>query len=368
MFETEKDFFTWEKASLDTIDFKKIYVDITGDIVTGLLLSQIIYWHLPSKKNPEENKLRVVRDNKKWLVKKRSDWWEECRISEKQFDRSSKKLQEKNIIEVEIHKFNGTPTLYIHLKMDVFLNLINEQYNKSTEEDISDFTQRGKSKLPKGENESYPKGNINVPQTVTSLYTENTTKNTSEITNTSSYEEEKKESKAPIGSSFSPPGEKTKAKANKISFEEVKLDKTTIYNDIKSLYIKRWGKELPHNFSKFVDFIMNMKLSFRYKNINSIVERLFNDYEWDLITEAFTAINRKIKIKDISEYTYEYFDRKILFLSKPKVIDNYDYSTYICVCGESLTIVDESLDRCPECNTYIDYNNLFKFDPIAKAN
>ena len=37
------DFLAWEKASRDSIDFKKIYVDVAGDLIAGLLLSQIIY-------------------------------------------------------------------------------------------------------------------------------------------------------------------------------------------------------------------------------------------------------------------------------------------------------------------------------------
>jgi len=43
------EFLSWELTTRDTIDFKKIYVDIAGDLIAGLLLSQIIYWHLPSK-------------------------------------------------------------------------------------------------------------------------------------------------------------------------------------------------------------------------------------------------------------------------------------------------------------------------------
>ena len=35
----------------DTIDFKKCYVDLCDDLIGGLLLSQIVYWHLPSKES-----------------------------------------------------------------------------------------------------------------------------------------------------------------------------------------------------------------------------------------------------------------------------------------------------------------------------
>jgi hypothetical protein len=39
-----KEFIAHERASLDTIDFKRVYVDVTnGDLVAGLLLSQIVF-------------------------------------------------------------------------------------------------------------------------------------------------------------------------------------------------------------------------------------------------------------------------------------------------------------------------------------
>jgi len=47
-----EEFLAWERASRDTIDFKTAYVDVAGDLVSGLLLSQIIYWHLPGENSP----------------------------------------------------------------------------------------------------------------------------------------------------------------------------------------------------------------------------------------------------------------------------------------------------------------------------
>ena len=53
-------FLSWEAKSRDIIDFKKIYVDIADDLIAGLLLSQIIYWHLPNEHG--KTKLRVQKD------------------------------------------------------------------------------------------------------------------------------------------------------------------------------------------------------------------------------------------------------------------------------------------------------------------
>ena len=44
-------FLTWEKTTWDTVDFKRIYVDMAGDRVAGLMLSQLVYWCLLPNKN-----------------------------------------------------------------------------------------------------------------------------------------------------------------------------------------------------------------------------------------------------------------------------------------------------------------------------
>src|SRR5690349_7182646 len=102
---TWEEFLRWEAESRDTIDVKKIYADVAGDLVAGIMLSQIIYWHLPDKKG--QTKLRVIRDGEQWLAKGRSEWWEECRISERQADQAIRYLKEKQLVKVELHKFNG---------------------------------------------------------------------------------------------------------------------------------------------------------------------------------------------------------------------------------------------------------------------
>lgn len=119
------DFLTWEKTSRDTIDFKKIYVDITGDLIAGLLLSQIIYWHLPNKEG--KSKLRVFKKGKPCIAKSRFDWWEETRLNPTQVDKGLRVFREKGIARTEIYKFNGAPTTHIFLNEKKLLSLINKE-------------------------------------------------------------------------------------------------------------------------------------------------------------------------------------------------------------------------------------------------
>ena len=151
-----KSFLKWEQLSRDSIDVKRMYLDIAGDLVAGVLLSQIIYWYLPDKEG--RTKLRVRKDGRLWLAKGRNDWWDECRITAKQYDRAIGLLEEKGLVEKRLYKFNGAPTTHISLKTDALMSHI-------------------QSILPKGEIPFYPFGEIHFNLSGNSL-TENTAKNT----------------------------------------------------------------------------------------------------------------------------------------------------------------------------------------------
>lgn len=113
------EFLKWEGASRDTIDFKTIYVDMADDLVTGLLLSQIVYWYLPSKKG--QSKLRIFKDGYYWIAKARHEWWDEIRIKPRQIDRAIAILEERGIIVTHLYRFNNAPTTHIRIDKDGFL-------------------------------------------------------------------------------------------------------------------------------------------------------------------------------------------------------------------------------------------------------
>ncbi|MCL0068010.1 hypothetical protein M1N67_03710 [Peptococcaceae bacterium] len=183
---TFQDFLAWEKADKDVIKVKRLYIDITGDIIAGLLLSQIVYWHLPGKNN--FSKLRIKKQDQLWLAKGRNDWWEECRITARQFDRALKILINKGLVEKKIFKFNGTPTTHIRLIPEKLMEYVNsflgnrEQKQLTNEENKTDrqntenldstgFNEMVKSTSPTGKvynidyNIDYEKEKISVSQT-----------------------------------------------------------------------------------------------------------------------------------------------------------------------------------------------------------
>ncbi|MFU0783871.1 MAG: hypothetical protein ACFWT2_12415 [Thermoanaerobacterium thermosaccharolyticum] len=162
---TKEEFIQYEKDSKDSIDLKRIYIDIAGDIVTGVLLSQIIFYYLPDDKG--KTKLRVMHDNELWLAKTREEWWEECRISPKQFDRSIKILEDKQLVTTKTIKFNGSPVKHIRLNLDILTEQI-ELFDKMKNDkniNYKKWIKSNSSNLPNKENGFLPKGKIEIDQT-----------------------------------------------------------------------------------------------------------------------------------------------------------------------------------------------------------
>lgn len=117
------EFLHWENTTWDTIDFKKVYVDIAGSLVAGLMLSEIVYWHLPSKKGG--SKMRVSKDGHEWIACRRYEWWDRCRISPDEADAGLKELIKRGIVVKTRKRFNGLVTVHIRLVWEQFMTLLN---------------------------------------------------------------------------------------------------------------------------------------------------------------------------------------------------------------------------------------------------
>jgi len=132
--EVPQDFLLWEATSRDTIDFKRIYVDMTGDLIAGLMLSQIVFWYLPDKYG--QSKLRIERDGHRWLAKARYEWWDECRITLEQVKRATKLLVDMDLLITERFKFSGAPTTHMRINWTAFMKRWHEvmaSYQKAME-------------------------------------------------------------------------------------------------------------------------------------------------------------------------------------------------------------------------------------------
>jgi hypothetical protein len=138
------EFVKFEEFNRDTIRLNKIYVDINdGDLIAGLLLSQVVYWNLPSK---ETN----IKRSGEYLVKQRTDWINEIRITAKQYDRAAAVLKENGFIDWIIKTSNfyqGKTVPHIKLNADFLIEKVNEHIKSDLPKG-----ENGQSELPKGKN------------------------------------------------------------------------------------------------------------------------------------------------------------------------------------------------------------------------
>lgn len=95
---------------------------LDDDVMAALMLSQIVYWCLPSQKTGGP-KLQVrkwhpaVNHEVFWLAKSHQHWKEECGFSRKQTLRCLKVLKEFGLIETHVYRFNGSPVVHVRLLM-----------------------------------------------------------------------------------------------------------------------------------------------------------------------------------------------------------------------------------------------------------
>lgn len=236
---TAQEFLSWESASRDTIDVKKIYIDVVDDLVAGVLLSQIIYWFLPGENG--KSKLSQQYKDKLCLTKNRNDWWDECRITEKQYDRAIKILIQLELVVVKTSKWNGNPAHFIWL-------------------DTEKLWERVKTILTKGEYQDYPKVNNDIDQRgITYNNTETTkTETTTENINTFAPSYEKTHSSQPPKLSF--------------SFEK------GIFENIPELLKQKWHTAFPAVDIQFEFEKMSIWLLTHPKNKKSDYPRFINNW------------------------------------------------------------------------------------------
>ncbi|MBA4544612.1 hypothetical protein H1164_17430 [Thermoactinomyces daqus] len=109
------------------------YIDIADDLVAGTLLSQIIYWFTPDQNG--RRKVKVFKDGQYWIAKSQDDWFDEIRITAKQYRTAIKKLEDRNLIIKKIFKFDGSPTTHIRPNYPVLRQEI-EKWKKAVIQQI----------------------------------------------------------------------------------------------------------------------------------------------------------------------------------------------------------------------------------------
>lgn len=144
-------------------------VDLAGDLVAGVLLSQIAYW---AGWDRGDDRLTVERDGLRWLAKAYGAWWAECRVTEDQARRAIAALKAKGLVETGVWKFHGTPMVHIRLIEEVMEEALSTWDNPEST--------RARAQMDLGVGPDGP-GREPESSTTTETTTKTTTKTTSEI-------------------------------------------------------------------------------------------------------------------------------------------------------------------------------------------
>lgn len=141
----------------------RLLIDITLDIRSALLLSQLIYWS------------DRTTDGNGWIYKSHKDWQTELGLNRYFLDKARDRLIQLGLIEVKIKKANGSPTMHFRVKGDVLGKTLNSLL-RATEPD--------KTKC-----RNLANGNARVWQNKMSKFSKSLTETTTEITTQTDIED-----------------------------------------------------------------------------------------------------------------------------------------------------------------------------------
>jgi hypothetical protein len=141
----------------------RLLIDITLDIKSALLLSQLIYWS------------DRTADRSGWIYKSHKDWQTELGLNRYFLDKARDRLIQLGLIEVKIKKANGSPTMHFRVKGDVLGKTLNSLL-RATEPD--------KTKC-----RNLANGNARVWQNKMSKFSKSLTETTTEITTQTDIED-----------------------------------------------------------------------------------------------------------------------------------------------------------------------------------
>ena len=121
---TREQIISLEMSDRKYVRAKKIYIDMAGDLIAGIVLSEVVYWHTPGKGGKQ--RLRIIEgQTDRWLACRRQGWWDRARITARQFDRALDKLVKVGLIIRAHFDYKGQSTLHVRINWEVFEKLYN---------------------------------------------------------------------------------------------------------------------------------------------------------------------------------------------------------------------------------------------------
>jgi hypothetical protein len=101
----------WYPGRLDCIA-------LAGDVVTGTLLAQIVFWSLPDATGKPKGGILCREDGHRYIAKTRVQWMAETGLTLKQYKRAITILKNKGIVEVRRMQFQRLTQTHVRLCLD----------------------------------------------------------------------------------------------------------------------------------------------------------------------------------------------------------------------------------------------------------
>lgn len=104
----------------EKISFKKVFADITNDIGSAIVLSEIVRYYI------EDLEFPIDKDGRFWITKTYEEWWESCRMHSDEVQKALINLGLEGLIASRFYVVKNVSTKCIRLEMGKFLELLKE--------------------------------------------------------------------------------------------------------------------------------------------------------------------------------------------------------------------------------------------------
>lgn len=91
------------------LTIQKAFIRFTGSIDSALMLSQLLFWTPAAEDH--------VGRNKGWIWRSDKEWGESIYLTQYAIRAARKRLEEMGVVETDVRKANGNPTVHYHVLM-----------------------------------------------------------------------------------------------------------------------------------------------------------------------------------------------------------------------------------------------------------
>lgn len=145
-----KEFIKRVSGQENVLTIPLIYVDLTGDLNTALILNQSIYY------------TSITKRKDGYFYKTYKEWERETSLTQYQVKKSVDKLKNMEIMQTKLKKANGSPTLHYKIDMSKLQNWIIKKLNNGNQRNLIMDSEETNESLTENYTENYISSSSNA--------------------------------------------------------------------------------------------------------------------------------------------------------------------------------------------------------------